>query len=711
MRKFLVFLVMLSLWLPESQAQNKKQKPVEKCGTMPYLETQLGFRKGLKEKFLREREIFFNNLRQKRASAREQNVNATITIPVVFHIVLQNPNQVSNAIILRQLDSLNKDYSGTNGSAANIPSWFLPLKGSTDFQFCLAQRTPDGEETNGINRVVTSVAGFDVNNAVKLTSQGGKDAWDTDRYLNIWVSAFNNGINGFGTFPTTKDPEVQGVVIDYRSLPGGAYAEYNRGKTLTHEIGHFFGIYHTWGDDDGACSGTDFIDDTPNQADATEGCKSGKFTDSCSGPGNGIMYQNFMDYSYDRCLLMFTKDQVDVMHEVFNLYRASLGTSDGCVPPFVYDVDAWLTTLISPEQRICSSDFTPVVVLKNRGHQTLTKVTINVVIDNQAPNVFQWTGTLIKSAETEVSLNPLTLAAGRHTIIIYTTNPNNVADQNTGNDTLKSVVQYYPPVEEIHESFENYPVLPPGCDIVNPDNRITWQRATCVGNTGSASMFINNFQYELFPSTDDLRLPEFALPQMDSAFLSFYVAAAAFSPLNTANNNWDTLQVLVSTDCGKTYTSLYKKWGETLVTKTSATTVAFVPKPSEWRKDSVNLQNYINKGNLLIAFRNTTGYENNIYLDDINLRKVLINPNLKAKGFLVTPNPARSQITVQFYPLPATLKAVQLFSASGQKIAEIKAGANPGVFYQFQTGGLVSGIYFVRAVFTDNVIVRKIFKE
>ncbi len=711
MRKVLLFLVfMLSLWLPESQAQKKNLLTPEKCGTMPYLENQLKVKQELREKFIRERDELFRNVRQKRASNREQNVNATITIPVIFHIVLPNPNQVTNTTILRQLDSLNKDFNGTNGSAANIPSWFLPLKGSTDFQFCLAQRTPDGEETNGIHRVISNVPGFDVNNAIKLTSQGGTDAWDSDRYLNIWVGTLNNGIIGFGTFPTTTDPEFQGIVIDYRSLPGGQYAEYNRGKTLTHETGHFFGIYHIWGDDEGACNGTDFIDDTPNQADATEGCKSGKVVDSCSGPGNGIMYQNFMDYSYDRCLMMFTKDQVEVMHSVFTQYRSSLGTSNSCVPPVVYGVDAWLTTLVSPEQRICSPNFTPVVILKNRGSQTLTSVKINVVIDNQAPNVFQWTGSLVKSAETEVALNPLTLAAGRHTLTIYTSNPNNVEDENKVNDTLKSVVQYYPPVDQVHESFEN-PGLPPGWDIVNFDGLLTWERAAGVGKTGSASMFINNFQYELYPSIDDLRLPEFSLQQIDSAFLSFYVAAAPFSPLTTANNNWDTLEVLISTDCGKTYTSLYKKWGETLVTKTTPTTVAFVPKPSEWRKDSVNLQNFINKGNLLVAFRNITGYENNVYLDDLNLRKVLINPNLKAKGFLVTPNPARSQVTVQFYPLPATLKAVQLYSASGQKIAEIKAGANPGVFYQFQTGGLVSGIYFVRAVFTDNVIVQKIFKE
>ncbi|WP_336514224.1 M43 family zinc metalloprotease [Pollutibacter soli] len=711
MRRLFLFLLLL-LGFSVVNAQQKKKVAPEHCATMPYLEKQFSQSPALKERFIRQREELNEKLRrEKNNRLREMRVNTVITIPVVFHVVLPNPNLVTTAQLLHQLDSLNKDFSGTNGSAANIPSWFSPLKGSTDFQFCLAQKDPRGEETNGIHRVTTTVQEFGVNNGVKLTSQGGTDAWNTEKYLNIWVTALSDGIIGFGTFPESTDPEFQGVVIDYRSLPNGSYAEYNRGKTLTHEMGHYFGIYHIWGDDDGECTGTDYIDDTPNQADATEGCKTGKVTDSCSGPGNGIMYQNFMDYSYDRCLMMFTSDQVSRMHQVFNQYRSSLSLSDACSPPVIYDVDAWLTSLISPEQRICSETFAPVVVLKNRGNQTLTSVKINFQIDGQAPVVYTWTGSLARTAETVVTMNNITATAGKHDFLIYTSNPNNTDDQNKVNDTLGGSFQYYPPVTEISESFETYEALPPGWDVVNPDGLITWQRKSGYGKTGTASMFINNFDYELFPSTDDLRLPEFSLPPMDSAFLSFWVAAAAFSPLNTQNNNWDTLEVLISTDCGKTYTSVYKKWGESLVTRTTPTTIAYVPRSNEWRKDSVSLQNYINKGNILVAFRNTTGYENNVYLDDINLRKVNINPNLKAKGFLVTPNPVRDRVTIQFYPVPATLKAIQLFNSTGQKMAEINVGANPGVYYQFQTAGMVRGIYFVRAVFTDKVEVRKILKE
>ncbi len=708
MRKLMVAVMMLCAFI-QSEGQTQKKTKVEKCGTMTVLEQQLNAKPALREKYIQQRDQITEKLKNNSDKTANLRTNAAVVVPVVFHIVLANPNVVTNAQILRQIDSLNKDYSSTNGSSGNVPAWFQSIKGTSNIQFCLAQRTPSGEETNGINRVSTNVPVFDLDNRIKTTSQGGQDSWDTEKYLNIWVCEQDNGIIGYATFPTTTDPIYQGVVIDYRSLPGGSYAEYNGGKTLTHETGHFFGLYHIWGDDDGRCSGSDFVDDTPNQADASEGCRTGKFADSCSGAGNGINYQNYMDYSYDRCLMMFTKKQAERMDLIFNQYRSSLASSNGCVPPVIYDVDAWLTELISPEQRICDPGFVPVVLLKNRGNQTLTSLTFNVVIDNVSAATYQWTGNLPKGAETTVNLPEITAVIGRHNFTIYTTNPNNTADQNKSNDTLRTVFQYFPAVDQIREGFENNTGLPDGWDIVNFDGGITWEKAN-LGKTGVHSMYINNFEYEQFPSRDDLRLPEFSLPGLDSAFLSFQVAAGVFSALSTTGNNWDTLEVLISTDCGKTYTSVYKKWAETLVTRTAPSQTAFVPKSNEWRKDSVNLQNYIDKGELLVAFRNTTGYENNIYLDDINLRKVIINPNLKAKGFLVTPNPARSSITVQFFPQPVNLRAVQLYSSTGQKVAEILTPDNPGVFYQFQTGGLVSGIYYIRAVFTDRVVINKVLK-
>jgi hypothetical protein len=189
------------------------------------------------------------------------------------------------------------------------------------------------------------------------------------------------------------------------------------------------------------------------------------------------------------------------------------------------------------------------------------------------------------------------------------------------------------------------------------------------------------------------------------------VAAAAFTVLNSPGNIWDTLEVLISKDCGKTYSSLYKKWGRTLVTDTLPASDQFFPTSNQWRKDSINLANYIGSNDLVVAFRNITGYENNIFLDDINLRTVVVNPNLKTQGFLITPNPTFGTIVVQFYPQANNLRAIQLFNDIGQKIAEVNVTTSGALnYYRFDLGRHPKGMYTVRCVFTDRVITKKVIK-
>ncbi len=129
---------------------------------------------------------------------------------------------------------------------------------------------------------------------------------------------------------------------------------------------------------------------------------------------------------------------------------------------------------------------------------------------------------------------------------------------------------------------------------MNPDSYLTWERVTGVAKTGNASVVMRNLQYEQNGPKDYLRFPLVNIGTADSAFLSFQVAAAVQTDPSAAGNVWDTLQVLVSTDCGNTYTSLYKKWGNSLITRKTAITTFFCAYCSaEWRKDSVDLTAYI----------------------------------------------------------------------------------------------------------------------
>ncbi|MGZ3949085.1 MAG: M43 family zinc metalloprotease, partial [Flavisolibacter sp.] len=645
----------------------------EKCGTMQYLEKKLEQNANSRERFEQKR-IEFNRVVSTRTVNQTARLTSTVYIPIVFHIVMPDPNVVTDAQIRAQLDTLNEDYFGINGDSVKIPSYFKPLFGKSNIQFCLAQRTPEGDSTNGIERVTTSKTSFGFDDGVKHVFSGGADAWNSDNYFNVWVCTLGNNVLGFGTFP--DDPNTaaadQGVVVDYHSLPGGSTTGFSGGKTLTHETGHYFNLYHIWGDDGGSCTGTDYVDDTPNQGNSTSGCPSGVVTDNCTQTGNGIMYENYMDYSDDPCLVMFTLGQVDRMETALTLYRPSLLSSNGCQHVVLNNYDAQLRAVNQPAQRLCNAVFAPQVTIRNRGSQVLTSVLINTQIDNGPVTTFPWTGSISTYNTALVTLNNLTATPGFHTLTVFVSNPDGNGDADPSNDTLRLGFQYATTVTTLNEGFEETAFPPVGWDIVNNDNSITWQRVTGVSKSGIASVMIDNFNYDHVGATDDLRSPSIKIPAVtDTAFLSFQVAAATYTDLTNPNNNWDTLEVLASTDCGKTYTSLYKKWAKTLVTTTVPTSVDFVPGPGDWRKDSIDLAGFIGSNDLIITFRNTTGFENNIYLDDINLRTVVVNPNLKAQGFLVTPNPTYGMVAVQFDPQPVNLKGIQLFNDIGQKIAEV----------------------------------------
>lgn len=711
------FLILILLANCVSAQKNARTAP-ERCGTMQNLEIQWQANPQLKQQFDAERARFDQLVRTgnfKSAAGRQANGNrAYITVPVVFHVVLQNPALVTDAQIQAQLDTLNKDYAGTNGDAVKVPSYFQSVFGQSGIQFCLARQTPDGDPTTGIERITTTKTSFlNTDDGVKHVASGGAASWDPSSYLNIWLCPLANSILGYGTFPGSGADADQGVVVEYRSIPGGSFTQYNGGKTLTHEIGHYFNLYHIWGDDNGACTGSDDIDDTPNQADASSTCPTGIKTDACTPSGNGIMYQDYMDYTVDNCLVMFTAQQDARMETALTNYRPSLLKSIGCQAAVSYNLDAQLRSVNAPPARICTIPFTPAVTIRNRGTQTLTTVNITTVLDNGTAAVTAWTGSLAQLASVDVNLKTVTPAAGLHTLKIYLSAPNGGTDQNTINDTISINFQYYTPVTSVAESFEGSTFPPAGWDVVNPDNAITWKKVTGVAKTGNSSVVINNFNYSSVGQKDYLRLPSVDLSdpnkQLDSAFISFQVAAAAYTNVTTTGNTWDTLEVVGSTDCGLTYTSLYKKWGSTLVTHRAADTASFVPTASEWRKDSVNISSYINTPNLLLAFRNTTGFENNVYLDDVNVKTYSVNKNLKSKGYLVTPNPTSGTVVVQFYPQPTDIKGIQVFNLSGQKVAEITSGVQSNIYYM-DISRHASGIYIVRIVRNGAIQTAKIVK-
>jgi hypothetical protein len=707
-----LFLTVSFLLLFFSLTAQENRTVAERCGTMQRLERKMRQNAAFKARF-EQKKIEFNRIVSSRSLNKSARLNGAVFIPVVFHIVMPNPSLVTDAQIQAQLDTLNKDFFGANADSIKIPSYFKSLFGKSSIQFCLAQRTPDGEPTTGIERKITTKTSFTWDDGVKHGYSGGTESWNPDKYLNVWVCPMSNGLLGYATPPDDGSPEDQGVVVEYKSLPGGSLVNFNTGKTLTHETGHYFNLYHIWGDtNSNTCADSDFVDDTPNQYISTSGCLTGVQFDNCTSGGNGIMYQNYMDYSDDPCLVMFTKGQVERMETALSVSRTSLLSSNGCQPVILSTYDVQLRSVNQPFQRLCGPAFTPQVTIKNRGLQNLTSLQISTKIDNGPVTVYQWTGSLTSFNLTTINLNNLTTTPGNHTLTIYVSNPNNNTDQDQTNDTITINFQYVTPVTQVKEGFENTVFPPQGWDVVNRDNALTWEHFTGISKTGNRSVGINNFDYDHVGEMDDLRMPLISIPGgLDSAFLSFEVAATTFTNTGDVTNPaWDTLEVLVSKDCGNTYTTVYKKWGKDLVTA-KETTAPFFPSSSEWRKDSIDLSSFIGNNNLLVSFRNTTGFENYIFLDDINLRTVSVLPNLKTQGFLITPNPTNGPIVIQFYPESNGLQGIQLFNSIGQKIREIKTNSSSsGNYYSFDISNEPSGMYTVRVVFKDRVLTKKMIK-
>ncbi|RPD41920.1 M43 family zinc metalloprotease [Chitinophaga barathri] len=685
-----------------------------KCGT----ETALAQKLKDQPKLVAKMQAVETTLRKIRPPRNLQRVNPRVTIPVVVHIVLPDPSVVTDQQILSQIASLNLDYIAQNPDIVNVPAAWQAIIGNSELQFCLAARTPDGDPSGGITRTVTQRSGFSINGAaadVKYTSTGGTPGWDNTRFLNIWVCVLDDNFLGVATPPGNVFPaEEDGVVVNYRAFGtnGSARAPFNLGRTLTHEIGHYFGLRHIWGDDNGNCSGDDGVGDTPLQGSETYGCPAGVQTDMCSPIAPGYMYMNYMDYVNDACMILFSTGQTDRMRNALDAQRASLLNSDGCIPVNLRNVDAGIAEVQQPTGYRCEAGQTPLVLLKNRGFDALTSATIRYTVNDGPPVDYNWTGNLATLQQTPVTLPIFQAGQGTFTLKAWTLNPNGGADEQPENDTASVSFNYRSPsVMPFTETFEGAAFPPDAFSIRNPDRSFTWERAS-VGSRGSSrSAFIRNLGYATNNEVDDLIGPVVDGSVADSVFVSFDLAAAVATLPGTPGNAWDTLEVMVTLDCGQTFIPTgYKKWGATLMTRRTPTDVEFVPTASEWRTDTVDLTPFVKKQPFRVVFRNTTNYENNVYIDQVNIFKKDANPDLVSRGILIWPNAFRRQFYIEFSSWPEDLKAIAVYDAAGRQVYRQQPVIRSGNRTTIDLVNASNGVYFVTLFYSQQVRTYKIVK-
>ncbi len=547
-------------------------------------------------------------------------------IPVVIHVIHKGESvgsgtNITEAQILDQLRIINEDFQQQNPDFSNTPTEFLGVAASPNLEFVLAKQRPDGLPTNGINRVQGPKDEYSSRDAALVADMV---SWPPEEYLNIWVLPLVPTQLGYASFPVsdeleglTNPPtfrEMDGIGIDtfhFGSL--GNVTESSRGRTATHELGHFFGLRHIWGD--GGCEVDDFVADTPLQNGFNAVC-SPTPRETCNSRD---MVENFMDYTPDRCMSLFTAGQVERMEVVlaFSPRRNSLLTSRALQEPEMLDLDLALEKFLSPVGFNCSEEVPTKVRVLNTGLTTITSVALELALNGQVLISQTFAVNLASEEQADLTFDPVLFPGLENNLEVSIAQVNGRTDGNPFNNRIQTNARL---VRE-----ENLPYAYPGhlaqtgWDILNPDNSITWQPIRrLLDGTQQELFYVNSFNYNGSGELDYLISPRFDLTNLPRPQLSFEMAYAPYDNPTLQ----ESLLVAISTDCGNTFDLLsaaYNKTAESLATQPE-TLSEFVPSNSgQFRKEIINLSPYAGNPDVRIAFVSINGFGNNLYIKDIRV--------------------------------------------------------------------------------------------
>lgn len=619
-----IFLSWVAFWVPSALNLLHAQ---DRCGTVEYSKSlhendslyRLNFEKWLGERMLRAR------------SGRDARRQATpYQIPVVVHVVHNGEPvgvgaNIPDGQIQSQIRVLNEDFRRLNADTANTPPEFAAVAGRLDIEFVLAKEDPEGFPTDGIVRVNggRSVWTLSDNYELKRTSY-----WPAEEYMNIWVCNLGDDYVGYAQMPestlqgmenSSTNRLTDGIVIWYKAFGSSDDGPFNldpvfdKGRTASHETGHFLGLIHIWGDDTG-CTGTDYVADTPNQAGRTSGCPAHPHTDAC---GQVIMFQNFMDYTDDDCMNLFTQGQIARTVAVLenSPRRNSLTSSPGLQEPVPMANDLGIKRIVFPDASVCSNQITPVIELRNYGSNTVTSARVRFTLDGTTRETLDFAVSLDPLESVQKSFTLLSIPSGSHTISFQILLTNGVTDAGSYNDEQTSTVIV--PTFGSAPFSENFTTPPGGWITYNPDGQITWQVVTAPQDTPSnKALKLDCFEYEdKLGEIDAYLSPVMDLSSAPTAALSFDVAYARYQSSN------DRLKVVVMTDCQTIFEGavVYNKGGDSLKTAPSTSSPFTPSRPSQWRKELIDLSAFAGMARVQVAFVGINDWGNNIYIDNISL--------------------------------------------------------------------------------------------
>ena len=646
-----------------------------------------------------------------RSGQRRPASSSTYIIPIVFHILhVGGVENISDEQVKDALRILNRDYAKNNPDTTDIILPFKNLADSTKIQFVLATKDPLGNCTNGIKHYYDPDTDWDDTSPTIFSH-----SWDPTKYLNVYIVRTITLTGGFGAagyshFPGTLlpgDPQDAIVVLNNYFGSVGTGSDF-LSRVLTHEVGHWFNLYHVFGSNNGAaidCSGDDFVNDTPPTIGYLN-CPDHNVPSqyqTCT-PGISENFQNYMDYSY--CVRMFTQGQVSRMQAALQdtiSGRDNLWTNSNLIATGVLNP----TTLCLP-----IADF------KYSRSKTCvgTPIVFKDATWNGEPSNYNWSFPGGTPSTSTFSAPIVTYSLpGLYSITYSTSNSAGSSSPLTKANIITVTNNTALYSNSWSEGFENLPLLNTNWTLVSSSGATRWEQSQDAAYTGLYSAKIsppNNTR----KSVTAMISPAIDLSSITSPALSFKIATADVTP-----NHINILKVYSSIDCGDTWSVIYSKTGQALITSASAAN-DFVPNGhNEWRTELINLQQIASANYVTFKFeytRDTIPVANNIFIDDINIytsktNSIKENVTDVLQHVNVFPVPSHAEINVEFILLTAEkvkfevcdifgrqlLKPIQIYYEAGNHVLKIEP-----------KNDLSNGIYFLKletdnTSFTEKIII------
>lgn len=627
-------------------------------------------------------------------------------VPIVFHIIhAGGPENISNAQIYDALEILNKDYNKMNSDTSMVVATFSNNIANIGFEFRLAQKDALGNCTSGITRTFSEYTnGTDDQEGVKDVNRNLNNSptntsnirFPRSKYLNVWIFDNLDGAAGYTTTPSGAwSATYDGIFIQDSYLGSIGTGSVFTSRALTHEVGHWFNLSHTWGNtnDPGISCGNDNVSDTPQTKGWTTCNLTGKSCTADPSPVDNV--QNFMEYSY--CSRMFTNGQKTRMVAAINsstAQRSSLWTPQNVTAAGV-DVAPFL----------CKAEFGSDRIVICEGE--------SVTFEDQSYNgVTGWNWNFTGGTpSTSTAQHPTITYSTAGTYAVSLT-----ADDGSNNDTetktayitvLPGVGTLAPP---IMESFETTTSLPSNDWFVyNPDNGYAWDVTSSAAYTGSKSLKLQS------ASMAAGNLDEFVSNTYDLSGIGAVTVTFKYAFAQKSTSNTDILKVYVSNNCGDSWT-LRKQISSSNLATSSTQSSQFTPSSTtQWQESQItNITSSYLTSNFRIKFSFESGGGNNLYIDDINITGPVGVEDLTYDFNLSTfPNPFDGNTTISFDLDNEKDTEVAIYDVIGKKVMVLANGSlSPGKHsYNVNGSELESGVYFVKLKAGNRATMKKIIVQ